>query len=144
MIELGCSIHPVKIIDANNLLTQMSGTEPFSRFLKIKPGLKPNQAQARPSSCFGKHEPCEAQPKLGLAHHYWRGPRLLETLRDLSKQEADPKWWCMARQTNNETTMIYWEGTPQDLWHHWEGQRPYSIHPPQKWEHLCSQSQNLL
>jgi hypothetical protein len=43
---------------------------------------------------------------------YWRGPRLLETLVDLSTQEADPKRWCMVRQepTNNEMTMIYREG----------------------------------
>jgi hypothetical protein len=28
--------------------------------------------------------------------------------------------------TDNERTLIYQEETPQDPWHHWEGQSPYS------------------
>jgi len=64
MIGLGCCIHIVKI--QISCWPQISSTKPFSRFLKIKP----NQAQAGPGSHFGKPEPCEAQPKLGLAHHY--------------------------------------------------------------------------
>jgi hypothetical protein len=30
-------------------------------------------------------------------------------------------------KTDNKKTLIYWEGTPRDPWHHWEGQSPYSI-----------------
>jgi len=77
----------------------------------------------------------------------WRGPRLLETLGDLSKQEADPKRWCMARRTNEQTGIgiIYTrKETPQDLWHRYGDRVPYSIYPPRKWERPRSQSQNLL
>ena len=75
--------------------------------------------------------PSAEVPALALLSCWWSSGILREA-SDRPQIARGTEWYWMARQTttNNGMTLIYWEGTLQDLWHRQEGQSPYSIHPP--------------
>jgi hypothetical protein len=64
----------------------------------------------------------------------WIGGKQREAPRE---QGTKPEGRCIARQdktrraTDNERTLIYWEGTPRDPWHQRRARGPTPYSPPQ-------------
>ena len=56
---------------------------------------------------------------IGIAVNMCWSGGILREASDGPQIARGTEWHWMARRTTNkhETTMIYWEGTPWDLWH---------------------------